>query len=334
MSDFNVLISIIREAMPIVQSGVPAIVGGFVTAMFLRGNTSRQEFEKIKAGRVNEAIDSLVNSRELTLTELVKCKNLLKIAELADAEHAKRPMIEPRIAQHASFDFDWFLRFFEAAGNISSGDMQVLWAKVLSGEVANPGRFSFRSIETLRNLSKQEATLFADTVPFLLTIDSVDRPFIIEQFSNRPLATSITTGHMMGRFHALQDSGLFTESRYHQEDVEDVPLTIENGEYQINISRKTNVVEPESIIFGRLELTSSASEILQILERKPDNDYFISIAKEFKESLATDYDVRLYKAINNTGIKPHYDSSIDIISNTGNATTKRKRFSIKKIPKA
>jgi hypothetical protein len=39
MDVFNRLINIVRDAMPVVQSGIPEVVGGFITAMFLRGNT-------------------------------------------------------------------------------------------------------------------------------------------------------------------------------------------------------------------------------------------------------------------------------------------------------
>ena len=123
MDEFNSLIEIIDKALPMLQSGIPAITGGFLTAMFLRGNTRRQEFEKIKLGKMNEAINDLVDSRELTLTELMKCRNLLKIAKMADEEYAK----DNRRVETESpiFDFDWFLRFFESAGNISNEDMQI-----------------------------------------------------------------------------------------------------------------------------------------------------------------------------------------------------------------
>lgn len=72
---YNNIVNIVKEALSLVQSAIPALVGGFVTAMFLRGNTSREEFEKIKAGKIKEALDDLVDSHELTFTELVKCKN-------------------------------------------------------------------------------------------------------------------------------------------------------------------------------------------------------------------------------------------------------------------
>lgn len=100
MDEFNSLVEIVDKALPMVQSGIPAITGGFITAMFLRGNTRRQEFEKIKLGKMNEAINDLVDSRELTLTELMKCRNLLKIAKMADEEYAKETKELKQKVQH------------------------------------------------------------------------------------------------------------------------------------------------------------------------------------------------------------------------------------------
>lgn len=161
MDEFNTIVKIVREAMPLVQSGIPAIVGGFITAMFMRGNTNRAEFEKIKAGKVKEAVDALVDSRELTLTELVKCKNLLKIAEIADKEYSKQTGGKREFSDNQEpYDFDWFLRYFESAGNVSNEDMQQIWAKLLAKEVECVGRFSIRTINTLANMSPFEANLF------------------------------------------------------------------------------------------------------------------------------------------------------------------------------
>ena len=55
---------------------------------------------------------------------------------------------------------DWFLHFFESAGCISNEDMQLLWARVLAGEMQKRGSFSFRTIEALRNMNREETLLF------------------------------------------------------------------------------------------------------------------------------------------------------------------------------
>ena len=55
---------------------------------------------------------------------------------------------------------DWRRRFFLEAENICDADLQVLWGKVLAGELTAPGSFALRTIETMRNLSRAEAEVF------------------------------------------------------------------------------------------------------------------------------------------------------------------------------
>lgn len=55
---------------------------------------------------------------------------------------------------------DWKRRFFIGAENICDSDLQLLWGKVLAGEVATPGSYSLRTLEVLKHLSKEEAELF------------------------------------------------------------------------------------------------------------------------------------------------------------------------------
>ncbi len=57
-------------------------------------------------------------------------------------------------------DHDWAARFFSDVQDVSSEEMQVLWAKVLAGEVERPGSTSFRTMNILKNLDSQTASIF------------------------------------------------------------------------------------------------------------------------------------------------------------------------------
>lgn len=56
-------------------------------------------------------------------------------------------------------DMDWFFRWREYAGGMSSNDLQQLWGNVLAGELKAPGLFPYRTLDFLRNLSQDEAKL-------------------------------------------------------------------------------------------------------------------------------------------------------------------------------
>lgn len=63
---------------------------------------------------------------------------------------------------------DWVYRWRDAAGEVSSEDMQVLWGKVLAGEIRHPGAFSLRTLDFLRNLSSDEAKLIERLAQFVI----------------------------------------------------------------------------------------------------------------------------------------------------------------------
>jgi len=142
---------------PTAISVVSSVVGGLFTTIFLRRNTSVAEFEKIKNGQFKEVADSLLKAGKMTYVEYYQASNFLEVAKKADKYYSEIHHDN----NNAYYDFDWFVRFYEAVGNISDEVMQDLWAKLLAGEVAEPSSFSLKTIDVLRNLSKQDAELFS-----------------------------------------------------------------------------------------------------------------------------------------------------------------------------
>ncbi len=58
-------------------------------------------------------------------------------------------------------DEDWLFTWREHAGKVSVEDLQRLWGSVLAGEVKAPGRYSIRTLEFLKVLSKQDAEMIS-----------------------------------------------------------------------------------------------------------------------------------------------------------------------------
>lgn len=150
------LITYLGNNASTILSAVGPIVGSIITAVFLRSNTATTEFEKLKAGRFDEVIEELLTSGQMTYTEFYKAKNFLKIAKKADTHYSKKQQDR----NYNFYDFDWFMRFYEAVGNISDDDMQDIWARILAGEINNPSFFSLRTIDVLRNMRESDAELF------------------------------------------------------------------------------------------------------------------------------------------------------------------------------
>jgi uncharacterized repeat protein (TIGR03899 family) len=58
-------------------------------------------------------------------------------------------------------DFDWLSRFISLSEGISNVSMQDLWAKILAGELTEPGSFSFKALKVFRDMSIHDAKLLA-----------------------------------------------------------------------------------------------------------------------------------------------------------------------------
>ncbi|MBO4845815.1 MAG: DUF2806 domain-containing protein [Lachnospiraceae bacterium] len=167
------IIAFLSSNFPAVMTAVGAVTGSLFTAIFLRHKTSVKEFEKIKAGQFKEVTDELLAAGKMTYTEYYKANNFLKMAKKADEYYAEMPHKD--LLQ--TYDFDWFVRFYEAVGNVSDEEMQDIWAKILASEISESDSFSYRTIDILRNMSRKDAELFVRICSHSFT-DGPERMFL------------------------------------------------------------------------------------------------------------------------------------------------------------
>jgi len=287
MSDFTLLVNIVRDAMPVVvQPTISAVVGAFVTSMFLRGNTQRSEFEKIKMGKIREAIDDLLNNGVLTLTEVFKCRNLIKIAEIADKEYKKK-FQEDNDKMNHEFDFDWFLRFFEAAGNVSNEDMQFLWARILAGEVKTPNSFSIRTLETLRNMTQNDAFVFNKMAQFVL-FNEHGIKFLYRNDYHYSKKCNINVNELYGisdkELNILDECGILRPWS------SDTIVNFNENNYFLfnkNIAIKFQVPENsnssnDTPLHSHLEITKIGEELISIIDIQSNDNYILDLGLFFK----------------------------------------------------
>ena len=74
--------------------------------------------------------------------------------------HEAATHLVDKTVAHDEPDHDWTARFFNHVQDVSSKEMQTLWARVLSGEVERRGSTSVRTLEILRNLDQSTAAYF------------------------------------------------------------------------------------------------------------------------------------------------------------------------------
>lgn len=114
--------------------------------------------------------DEISTEMQLISNEYVKI--LCKSQNVANAIQVAIEQLESEqesVITEKTINADWLNEWGEHAGFVSDNDMQQLWGKILAGEVKEPGSFSLRTMQFLRNLSKEEANLIHKYLNYNMT---------------------------------------------------------------------------------------------------------------------------------------------------------------------
>ncbi|GGC85718.1 TIGR03899 family protein [Flavobacterium lutivivi] len=169
-------------------------------------------------------------------------------------------------------DDDWRTRFFLKIQDITSADMQVIWAKILANEVSSPGGISIRTLEILNNMSKSEAEIFerAASLAFkgghILKIGNSDA---FDEFDVR-----------YNDLLTLRAAGLLFES-------DNLSITVKHMEKEdcsfLNFGDKTvKIFKPntEKYTFAQIGFTPAGTELIEALQIKPNYEYLDKFVDE------------------------------------------------------
>lgn len=306
------LFEIVKAGAPMVQTFLQVSTGTLLTTLFLRNNTKSVEFEKIKAGKFTEVVDNLLEGGKMTYYEFYKCRNFLEIAKIADKEIKQTKYQLKKDPQlHEEFDFDWFVRFFDSAGNIRNEEMQELWAKILAGEVRKPGSFSLRTLEKLRNMTQKEAELFRRIAEFILKETDgtlflfCDTDFFEEDFNER-------YGICNSDILALEECGLLSALRMdnHMSFSEDI-----GGFLNDNIVLLFEKVQGNEKYFKykSYALTQTAIELLKIAKENCNDEYVLELGRMLKKIHDKNISITAYRIISIEGDEINCDTNLDLL---------------------
>lgn len=205
--------------------------------------------------------------------EMKKQQNIDSIVEKAyvELEKEKEVSSEP-------VDEDWIIRFFNSIEDIKEEEMQELWAKILAGEIKQPKSFSKRTLEVLRNISKEEALLFEKICK--TCIGRGDRKYFIN-YSNLLNESSISFSEILQLSEAGLIEGRGDISTKYVLKNEPVPI-LDNSKLLIFASKDINEGN-KTLNIPTYPLTSSGTELAQIFKFDITEEFLIKIVKEVKD---------------------------------------------------
>lgn len=102
-------------------------------------------------------------SQRLAFQELSKQQNIETVVD-----HAYEILQKEDAIPDESVKSEWMSRFFNSVEDISDTNMQELWGHLLAGEIKQPGKYSYRTMDKLKNLNSDEAKLFHNITTLIL----------------------------------------------------------------------------------------------------------------------------------------------------------------------
>ncbi len=203
--------------------------------------------------------------------------NLERIILLAQdycPEHVSAQEVDP----------DWFQQFCELILDVSNGNMQQLWAKILAGEIASPGKFSLKTLHALKRMSYKEAVALQQAANLScrsrqdpsarIYFGYIRRPSLWQWLTGRSRAVLNLSqfGLSYPQILSLIDIGLL-----HSAEIESGELAsghTVNWQYQQQVFSGT---VRKNVVLQYYKYTASGAELLPLLTTQPNQAYLHAI---------------------------------------------------------
>ena len=300
MLDLNV--PAIEKLVDYTASGIGAIAGPILAPW----KTSREGKARVIAAKADAEVRSIEaesDARSLQIIADAQAKARQALAEPIESGHGTVEITRGDITQRIEYqerkrlanvrsvivdaaaelgdkqvpdhepNHDWTARFFESVQDISSEEMRRLWARILSSEVQSPGGTSFRTLETLRNMSKIEAEIFNDACNFVfLPLKEREGGFILRGDKYEEIFDPIRYAKLLH----LQDCGLLIIEKTVYSIISNTSFFL----YQdllLKVSKNKNT--DSKIQIPVVTLTRAGNELYRIVQPKLCMDYLRRFAK-------------------------------------------------------
>lgn len=154
----NQLVAVLRDTLGIVISPLKKVLDAKADSYIERKKVA-QKFELEKIDLVGRA------KMRLFETEVRRQYNLEEIGKEAIK-------LLPPTAKPKKIDLDWLHHFSASAQDVNEPTLRLIWARLLTEEATKPGQFSRRTLDVLKNFSRQDCALFEKLSQYLFTFEN------------------------------------------------------------------------------------------------------------------------------------------------------------------
>lgn len=219
------------------------------------------------------------------LLELAKQRILLREVEgqeNVDAIVQQAALALPSQVDDEPVSDSWRRKFFLEAENICEKDLQVVWGKILAGEVAKPGTFNIRTLETMRALSRGEAQSFEKACALAMKGGWIPLP------SGNINTALVPYGLTYNVIESLRDAGLLMHGDQKYSTVQPIPSVelafLEYNGVQLQI---TGPFTARPLHLPILSLTQAGRELQSLIPHRPNEEYLKAVVGVIKSCTYT-----------------------------------------------
>lgn len=238
-------------------------------ALFGSSAATAEKLQRLSAGATEKIAAGVTpNPDEQLAHELVMAPLRRKAARLAPAAARAAEILEREPKLLPSYvegqqpppqtppAEDWTDRWVEGASTTDQPDVREMWARILAGEVAKPGSFSFKTLSVLKDIDQETAQAFVRLLPLVLNNKAVP---VLNELEEHYTAVGLDYP-MFLRFDEL---GLlnFPAVSSLKETAPPEPLVLEGLGYAFALPGRTGQV-------GVHTLTQAGREIASIADKK------------------------------------------------------------------
>lgn len=162
---------------------------------------------------------------------------------------------------------EWAAHFYDSAKDCCDEEVQVLWAKVLAGEIQGPGKFYKRTINNLRLVEKHEAEWFCRLCQFIM--EGAYFPILVLENEYVPF----------NQFQSLVDAGFI--------NADQGSLTIEKDGF---ISLKSTTIDVHCLntpyyltVYTLTDMGSQLASLVQVETDRVFQDELVRLMNESKQ---------------------------------------------------
>lgn len=188
--------------------------------------------------------------------------------------HAARELHDDNDVSPTPVDPDWLSQFLSHCQDISSEDVQVLWGRILAGEVRNPGSFSRRTLASVYLLSREEANKFTKLCSAVWEIPEGPTPFLFHRLDGSAQFVDLGFQDLCDLEHAGLIRHCDNPGGYFIDNVDnpDSPSTMAAS--YLGRSFVITFHHPrEQLQIGKVLLTSLGKELFPISGAVPNEEY-------------------------------------------------------------